>query len=64
MKKLSYVIAVLLLMGGTQVFAQGAKSVQISLIPQVQIFREDTSIEGFRINFVYGLNANLKGFDL
>jgi len=34
------------------------------LLNPIQIFREDTSIEGFRINFLYGLNANLKGFDL
>jgi hypothetical protein len=64
MKKLFYVIAVLLLIGSTEVFAQGTQPVQVSLINPVQIFREDTSIEGFRINFLYGLNANLKGFDL
>ncbi len=64
MKKLFYVIAVLLLLGSTQVFAQGTEPVQVSLINPVQMFREDTSIEGFRLNFLYGLNANLKGFDL
>ncbi len=64
MKKLICVITVSLLMGSTQVFAQGTKPVQIALVNPVQIFREDTSIEGFRINFLYGLNANLKGLDL
>ncbi len=64
MKELFYVIVVLFLIGSTQVFAQGTEPVQVSLINPVQIFREDTSIEGFRINFLYGLNANLKGLDL
>ena len=64
MKILSYVIAVLLLMGSAQVFAEGTKQIQISLVNPVQIFREDTSIEGFRINFIYGVNANLTGVDL
>jgi len=64
MKKVFYVIVVLLLVGSTQVFAQGTKPVQVSLVNPVQIFREDTSIEGFRINFLYGLNANLKVLDL
>ncbi len=63
-KKLSYVIAVFFLIGSTQVLAQETKEVQISLVNPVQLFREDTSIEGFRINFLYGLNANLKGLDL
>jgi len=64
MKTLSCIIAVLLLMGSTQVFAQGTKPFQISLLNPVQIFKEDTSIEGIRINFLYGVNANLKGLDL
>ena len=64
MKKFFYVIAILLLIGTTQVFAEGTKQIQISLVNPIQIFREDTSIEGARINFLYGLNANLKGLDL
>jgi hypothetical protein len=64
MKKLVYVMVVLLLLGSTQVFAAGTKPVQVALFNPVQIFKEDTSIKGFRLNFIYGVNANLEGLDL
>lgn len=45
--------------------AYGADStpVQLALINPVQVFPETTSVQGLRINLIYGVNANLQGFD-
>lgn len=37
--------------------------VQLALINPVQVFPETTSVQGLRINLIYGVNANLQGLD-
>ena len=39
------------------------KPIQIALFNPVQIFPENTSIAGLRINLIYGKNANVTGLD-
>lgn len=38
--------------------------VQISILAPIQLFDEDTSIEGLRLSLLYGKNYNVTGFDL
>ncbi|MFC2132978.1 LA_2272 family surface repeat-containing protein [Bacteroidota bacterium] len=38
--------------------------VQISILAPIQLFNEDTSIEGLRLSLLYGKNYNMTGFDL
>lgn len=65
MKKALLGFLVLMLVGSFQVFAEeGTKPIQISLINPIQIFNEDTSICGFRLNLICGVNDNVTGFDL
>jgi hypothetical protein len=44
--------------------AGGTKPIQIALWNPVQIFPEDTSILGVRLNLLYGLNRNMTGLDI
>lgn len=40
------------------------KPIQVSLFTPVQIFPEETSISGVRLNLLYGRNASVTGLDL
>jgi hypothetical protein len=46
----------------TDIFAQ-EKPIQLALFNPVQIFPENTSIAGLRINLIYGKNASVTGLD-
>jgi hypothetical protein len=62
--KLISVIALFILSAFTakDLFAQD-KPIQVSLINPIQIFNENTSITGLRLNFIYGKNAKVSGLD-
>lgn len=47
----------------SNLFAQ-EKPIQLALINPVQIFPENTSISGLRLNLIYGKNASVTGVDL
>ncbi len=38
--------------------------INVALFNPVQIFPEDNSIKGFRLNLIYGKNVSMVGFDL
>ena len=44
--------------------AQSSKPVNIALVNPIQIFSEETPIEGLRLNFIYGKNVSMTGLDL
>ncbi len=46
----------------TDLFAQ-EKPIQLALLNPVQIFPENTSISGLRLNLIYGKNASVTGVD-
>jgi hypothetical protein len=37
---------------------------QLSLFHPAQLFSDDYSIDGFRLNFIYGVNQDIKGADI
>ena len=39
------------------------RPVQLSLFTPIQLFPEEDTITGVRLNFIYGRNASVKGFD-
>ena len=43
--------------------AAQTKPINIALFNPIQVFPENNSIEGIRINFIYGKNAGMTGFD-
>ena len=45
------------------VFAQN-RPIQLALVTPIQIFPEDNSITGVRLNLLYGRNASVTGLDL
>lgn len=55
------VLTVMLPGGAT---AQDEKPFQIALFNPIQIYNEDTPIQIFRLNLIYGKNAYVKGLDL
>ncbi len=61
-------ISALLLIGFIFLFLSSAgnaqtKPINISLFNPVQIFPESNSIQGLRLNFIYGKNVSMQGFD-
>ena len=40
------------------------RPIQVSLVTPIQIFPEDNSITGFRLNLIYGRNISITGLDL
>jgi hypothetical protein len=49
----------------TSLFAQReAKPFQIALYKPLQIVSEENSVQGFRLNVIYGLNQDVKGADI
>lgn len=63
MKKVFYIIAVLLLMGSTRIFASDTKPIQFSLFNPVQMLDENASVKGVRLSLFYGVNDNITGVD-
>jgi hypothetical protein len=65
MKKLCLLFFLSVLLGGmfsASIKAQD-KPIQIALFNPVQIFSENTSITGLRLNIIYGKNSNVSGID-
>lgn len=60
-KIFSLIILTAIVFGG-KISAQD-KPVQLALFNPVQIFDENTSITGLRINLIYGKNAQVSGLD-
>lgn len=66
------VMAVVLLVGILSIMgifpekadAQDSKPVQLSLIHPVQLFPEETNIQGLRLNLIYGKNESVSGLDI
>ena len=46
------------------VLADDTKPINLSLFDPVQIFDADTSIKGFRLNLIYGVNQDMTGLDI
>jgi hypothetical protein len=44
--------------------AAADKPINLSLVTPVQIFKDTETITGFRLNLLYGRNANMNGLDL
>lgn len=61
-KKMFYLSALISLIFFNTVKAQD-KPIQLALFNPVQIFDENTSITGLRINLIYGKNAQVSGLD-
>jgi hypothetical protein len=55
-------LTILICSFNTKLFAQ-EKPIQLALFNPVQIFPENTSIAGLRINLIYGKNASVTGLD-
>src|SRR3970040_1110369 len=53
---------ILILLSATNLFAQ-EKPIQLALFNPIQIFPENTSIAGLRINLIYGKNVSVTGLD-
>jgi len=43
--------------------AQSAKPINVALVNPIQIFPEDVPVQGLRLNFIYGKNVSMVGFD-
>lgn len=63
MKRYIYLIMPVLLFCMTSVISAQEKPIQLSLFNPIQIFPENTSISGIRLNLIYGKNVNVTGFD-
>ncbi len=63
MRKNFYLLLLGLLISFTAVISAQEKPVQLALFNPVQIFPENTSIAGLRINIIYGKNADMMGLD-
>ena len=44
--------------------AQNEKPIQIAIFNPIQIYGDDISIKGLRLNLIYGTNENVTGLDL
>ena len=64
MKKYIYFLIPVLLFCMTSAVSAQEKPIQVALFNPVQIFPENTSISGLRLNIIYGKNANVSGLDL
>ncbi len=65
MKRINLLFTILILVAlafSNSSFAQ-EKPIQLALFNPVQIFPENTSIAGLRINLIYGKNASVTGLD-
>lgn len=58
------VLLILVILVAAPALAQSERPIQVSLLNPVQIFSEDESIKGLRLNILYGKNANMTGVDI
>jgi len=63
MKKNFYLLLLVLIISFAAIINAQEKPIQISLFNPIQIFPENTSIAGLRLNIIYGKNANMVGLD-
>jgi hypothetical protein len=56
-------VALALILGSTPVLAQNGP-IQLALVTPIQIFPENNSISGVRLNLIYGRNVFVRGLDL
>ena len=61
-RALSALAVVMLTMIATPVLAE-ERPIQLSLITPVQIFPEEDSVTGIRLNLIYGRNSSILGLD-
>lgn len=61
-----FVLVSLLIFGAasTAMAESEVKPINLSLFTPVQIFDETYSIQGFRLNLIYGVNAVMRGLDI
>jgi hypothetical protein len=67
MRKTAVIVVLLALsasLSAMPVTAEETKPIEISLWTPVQIHDETTSIKGFRLNILYGVNKDVTGLDL
>ncbi len=57
-------IALIIFCFQSPALAGDTKAVNLSLFDPVQIFDADTSIKGFRLNLIYGVNQDMTGLDI
>jgi hypothetical protein len=57
------IVAIILISMATPALAQ-PRPVQLALVTPVQIFHEDDTIVGVRLNLLYGRNASVMGLDM
>lgn len=58
------VLALVIAAAPSALTAQEAKPVQIALFPPIQIVSPEFAVHGFRLNVIYGKNAEMKGLDV
>jgi hypothetical protein len=59
-----FVAISLFLTRGVARAAEGTQPIQVALFNPVQIFPEETSIQGVRLSLLYGVNRDVHGLDL
>jgi len=62
-QKFAVVFSLILVLGSNVELFPQEKPIQLALFNPVQIFPENTSIAGLRINLIYGKNASVTGLD-
>lgn len=60
---LTILFSAILVLTFTSNICSQEKPIQLALFNPIQIFPENTSIAGLRINLIYGKNASVTGFD-
>jgi hypothetical protein len=63
-KLIRFSVLSLLLIFFSNVISAQDKPVQLALFNPIQIFSENTSITGLRINLIYGKNTSVSGLDM
>jgi len=63
-KKLLFVFWILMILLPSHAYSWSWTPIQLSVWEPVQLFPERFNVYGFRLNFAYGNNQNLTGFDV
>jgi hypothetical protein len=64
MMKKALVLGFMIFLGGAGFVRAEEQPVQLALFNPIQIFSEEDSIQYFRWNFIYGVNADVRGLDI